>query len=175
LLHAAVVCLRRRGFEATTARDIAAEAGANLRSIGYHYGSTRELLLAAISANWRTWLSPLITAASDPSLRPDERLREGMELFVGALEHNAPMVRAWLEAVVVAQHDSDLRAVLAANQDEFQAALALTLAEAGHPESNARAAAIIDVCDGAIVRHLLHGTTPSPEAIARSAAAGFTR
>jgi AcrR family transcriptional regulator len=74
LLEAAVVCLQRQGYAATTARDIAAEAGANLRSIGYHYGSTRGLLLCAISANWRRWLAPLIAAANSDAGAPEARL-----------------------------------------------------------------------------------------------------
>jgi AcrR family transcriptional regulator len=113
LLEAAVVCLQRQGYAATTARDIASEADANLRSIGYHYGSTRGLLLAAISANWRRWLAPLIAAASSDARTPEERLVEGMELFSAALSANAPMVNAWHEAVTLAPRDPELRATCA--------------------------------------------------------------
>ncbi|HEY7933158.1 MAG TPA: TetR/AcrR family transcriptional regulator [Solirubrobacteraceae bacterium] len=173
LLAATITCLRRKGFEATTARDIAAEAHANLRSIGYHYGSTRALLLAAISANWRSWLAPLISAAADTELEPSERLRVGMELFVTELQENAAIVRAWLEAVAIAHRDDQLRQVLSANQLEFSAALAQTLAQAGENDPHVRAAAIISVCDGAIVRYLLHGCTPAPREIAEAAAAGL--
>lgn len=174
LLAASVTCLRRQGFAATTARDIAAEAQANLRSIGYHYGSTRSLLLAAISANWRSWLEPLISAAEDTELEPAERLRVGMELFVDELHQNAAMVCAWLEAVVIAHRDEDLRRTLSANQLEFSAALARTLEQAGHADPGASADAIISVCDGAIVGYLLHGSTPPPRDIATAAAAGLS-
>jgi AcrR family transcriptional regulator len=173
LLTAAVTCLRRQGFAGTTARDIAAEAEANLRSIGYHYGSTRGLLLAAISANWRSWLEPLISATEDTELEPAERLRVGMELFVSELQQNAEIVCAWLEAVVIAHRDEDLRRTLSANQSEFSAALARTLEQAGHADPRARAAAIISVCDGAIVGYLLHGSTSQPRDIAAAAAAGL--
>ena len=173
LLTAAVACLRRKGFAATTARDIAGEANANLRSIGYHYGSTRGLLLAAISSNWRTWLAPLISAAEDSARDPAQRLQHGMELFAGALAENAPIVSAWLEAVVVAHHDEELREVLAHNQSAFREALARTLAEAGHEDAERRAAAIVTVCDGIVVAHLLHGSTPSPREVAAAAAAAL--
>ena len=175
LLEAAVVCLQRQGYAATTARDIASEAGANLRSIGYHYGSTRGLLLAAISANWRRWLAPLIAAASSDARSPEERLVEGMALFSTALSENAPMVHAWLEAVTLAPRDAELQATLAANQQEFRAALAANLAAAGQPEADSRAGAIITVCDGLIVDFLLYGEARRPKDIARHAAAALAQ
>lgn len=174
LLEAAVVCLQRQGYAATTARDVAAQAGANLRSIGYHYGSTRGLLLCAISANWRRWLAPLIAAANSDMGAPEARLAEGMALFSDALAANAPMVHAWLEAVTLAPRDAELRATLAANQQEFRAALARNLAAAGQPHADDRAGAIVTVCDGLIVHFLLYGNAPRPEDIARQAAAALT-
>jgi AcrR family transcriptional regulator len=175
LLEAAVVCLQRQGYAATTARDIASEAGANLRSIGYHYGSTRGLLLTAISANWRRWLAPLIAAASSDAQSPEERLVEGMALFSTALSENAPMVHAWLEAVTLAPRDAELQATLAANQQEFRAALAANLAAAGQPDADSRAGAIITVCDGLIVDFLLYGEARLPKDIARQAAAALAQ
>ena len=175
LLEAAVRCLQRRGYAATTARDIASEAHANLRSIGYHYGSTRGLLLAAISANWRRWLAPLIAAANSDTRSPQERLTEGMALFSAALSDNAPMVHAWLEAVTLAPRDAKLRATLAANQQEFRAALAANLTAAGQPEADSRAGAIITVCDGLIVDFLLYGEARRPTDIARKAAVALAQ
>jgi len=173
LLEAAVVCLQSKGFAATTARDIASEADANLRSISYHYGSTRGLLLCAISTNWRDWLAPLIVAVTGDARTPEQRLAEGMELFSAALSANAQMAHAWLEAVTLAPRDVELRARLAANQQEFRAALAGTLTGAGQPDADARAAAIITVCDGLIVHFLLYGRAPRPQEVASQAAAAL--
>jgi len=170
LLEAAVVCLQRQGYAATTARDIASEAQANLRSIGYHYGSTRGLLLSAISANWRRWLAPLIAAANSDDRSPQERLAEGMALFSMALSENAPMVNAWLEAVTLAPRDAELKATLTANQQEFRAALARNLAAAGQTDSDRRAAAIVTLCDGLIIDFLLYGEAHRPGDVARRAA-----
>lgn len=175
LLEAAVVCLQRQGYAATTARDIASEADANLRSIGYHYGSTRGLLLCAISVNWRRWLAPLIAAASSDSRSPEERLVEGMELFSAALSENAPMVHAWLEAVTLAPRDAELRTTLAANQQEFRTALAANLAAAGQPDADARADAIITVCDGLIVHFLLYGEARRPKDVAHEASVALAQ
>ncbi|HEY3758655.1 MAG TPA: TetR family transcriptional regulator C-terminal domain-containing protein [Solirubrobacteraceae bacterium] len=187
LLEAAIVCLQRDGYAATTARDVAAEAHANLRSIGYHYGSTRGLLLAAISANWRRWLAPLIAATTGDAASgsstpedsqpanslPERRLAEGMALFAAALAENAPMAHAWLEAVTLAPRDAELRATLAANQHEFRAALARNLAAAGQPDADARARAIVAVCDGLVVHFLLYGNALRVEDVAYEAAAAL--
>jgi AcrR family transcriptional regulator len=173
LLEAAIVCLQRQGYAATTARDIAGEAEANLRSIGYHYGSTRGLLVAAISTNWRRWLAPLIAVATTAEHSPHERLAEGMELFSTALAENAPMANAWLEAVTLGARNPELRDTLAANQQEFRDALAANLAAAGQSESSERAAAIITVCDGLIVEYALYGRAGDPRYVARRAAAAL--
>jgi AcrR family transcriptional regulator len=175
LLEGALQCLREKGYAETTARDIAAAAEANLRSIGYHFGSTKGLLLAAISLNFRHWLEPLIDAAGDGGGPVTERLRTGMARFAEALPANEPMLVAWVEAVAMAGHDPELRAVLARNQTEFREALARTLSAAGEPDPDRRAAAIVNVCDGLIVRFLLHGEALNPSEVARDSAAALER
>lgn len=173
LLAGALHCLRSKGYTATTARDVAAAADANLRSIGYHFGSTKALLLAAISLNFRDWLEPLIEASSHQALTPRDRLRAGMEAFVGALEENAPMLRAWIEAIAVAGHEEELRRTLAANQCEFRARLEQTLKGTQVADPAESAAAIIAVCDGVIVRFLLHNEVARPADVARLASAAL--
>ena len=48
LLAAARRCLITRGYARTTARDLVAESGTNLASIGYHFGSKDALLTQAL-------------------------------------------------------------------------------------------------------------------------------
>ncbi|MEU6480551.1 TetR/AcrR family transcriptional regulator [Streptomyces sp. NPDC047017] len=50
LLAGAKRCLLAKGFLRTTARDLVKESGANLASIGYHYGSKDALLVEAYVA-----------------------------------------------------------------------------------------------------------------------------
>jgi AcrR family transcriptional regulator len=173
LLRGALSCLREYGYAETTARDIAATSGCNLRSIGYHFGSTKALLLEAISVNFRHWLEPLIALATDQRRTPAERLDLGMQRFAEALPENAPMLHAWLEAIVIARNDPELGATLAQNQAEFRRALAETLGAGGVPKAGERAAAIISVCDGLIIRFLLHEEAARPEQVTAAAAAAF--
>ncbi len=55
LLEGAIECLRTKGYARTTARDIAAASGANLASIGYHFGSKEGLYAAVIEAAVGDW------------------------------------------------------------------------------------------------------------------------
>src|SRR6476646_6502099 len=48
LLRAACACVREQGLAGTTSRQIAAEAGANLAAITYHFGSKDELIAEAL-------------------------------------------------------------------------------------------------------------------------------
>ena len=85
------------------------------------------------------------------------------------------MVHAWLEAVTLAPRDAELRATLAANQQEFRTALTANLAAAGQPDADARANAIITVCDGLIVHFLLYGEALRPKDVAREASAALAQ
>jgi AcrR family transcriptional regulator len=170
LIAGALQCLREKGYARTTARDIAAAADANLRSIGYHFGSTRALLNAAISLNFRLWLEPLIEVAADETQSPAERLRVGMVRFTESLPENGPVLRAWLEAVALAGQDPTLASSLADNQAEFRKRLQATLSQAGAPNPSEQAAALVAVCDGLIVRFLLHGEVAVPADTSRAAA-----
>ncbi|WP_328384417.1 TetR/AcrR family transcriptional regulator [Streptomyces sp. NBC_00400] len=55
LLEGAKRCLLEKGYARTTARDIVAASGANLASIGYHYGSKDALMRQAIIASGEEW------------------------------------------------------------------------------------------------------------------------
>jgi AcrR family transcriptional regulator len=170
LLDGAIECLRKRGYAETTARDIAAASDANLRSIGYHFGSTKGLLVAAISLNFRRWLEPLIAIAADGLRSPDERLSAGILQFTDSLPDNAPVLRAWLEAIVLAGHEPELAEALADNQAEFRRRLTDTLSEAGATAPERQANALITLCDGLIVRYLLQGEIESPIDVGPNAA-----
>ena len=171
LLTAARRCLGRLGYRRTTARAIAAESGANLRSIGYHHGSVAELVLKALSQNFREWLGPLV-APADARTAP-ARLDEGLRAFTASHAEHAGIVSAWLQAVGDARDDPALRATLAANQRGFRDAFAANLAAAGVREPQAAADAVITICDGLMIRHLLHAESPTPEQVAATAADAF--
>src|SRR6478672_3691791 len=70
LLAGAVRCLREKGYAHTTARDIVAASGTNLASIGYHYGSTKALLNAAVLAAMDEFGEEMARAIGEPGPAP---------------------------------------------------------------------------------------------------------
>jgi AcrR family transcriptional regulator len=110
LLDGAMRCLEEKGFARTTARDIVKASGANLASIGYHYGSKDALLaqayIALVEAHSDDFDSGAGLTAPDGSLdrfqevlgnviksmtRPDSIWHLGIELVV--LRDKMPAVR----------------------------------------------------------------------------------
>ena len=79
LLAGAVRCLRERGYAHTTARDIVAASGTNLASIGYHYGSTKALLNAAVLAAMDDFGGEMARAIGEPD--PGQSALERFEQF----------------------------------------------------------------------------------------------
>jgi AcrR family transcriptional regulator len=138
LLAGAVACLRDKGYARTTARDIVAASGANLGSIGYHYGSTEALLNAAVLAAVEEWGTQLAGA------------------MAGGIDPAAPFPRRFEQywATVLATFE-DYRQIWAANFDLFGVANRV-------PE--VRAAIARGLQDGRIAwASLLHGIDPQAE------------
>ncbi|MGW2364272.1 TetR/AcrR family transcriptional regulator [Streptomyces sp. NPDC001667] len=65
LLAGAKACLLEKGWVRTTARDIVAASGANLASIGYHYGSKDALMMAAFIKMTEEWGDSMTRAVQD--------------------------------------------------------------------------------------------------------------
>ena len=84
LLAGAVACLREKGYAHTTARDIVAASGTNLASIGYHYGSTKALLNAAVLAAMDEFGEEMARAIGEPD--PGPSASEPSRLEQSALE-----------------------------------------------------------------------------------------
>src|SRR3954454_8219431 len=75
LLRGAKECLRTKGYARTTARDLVAASGANLSSIGYHFGSKEALLAEAFDEVFMEWTGRLTGAAtSGPAESALERM-----------------------------------------------------------------------------------------------------
>ena len=87
LLEGAKRCLYEKGFAHSTARDIAAVCGANLASIGYHFGSKEALLTQAMLEELREWGDELVSVlpgdeGSDPLARMESMWTRLVRSFV---------------------------------------------------------------------------------------------
>lgn len=114
LLAGAKQCLREKGYDRTSVRDIAAAAGVSTAAIGYHYGSREALLSQALFALLDEWgdsfgraLAP--TAGDDPA--------SGFaRMWDGLIEEFTAHPDVWLatiELFLQAQRQPELRARLA--------------------------------------------------------------
>jgi AcrR family transcriptional regulator len=134
--------LAERGYAHTTARDIVAVTGANLASIGYHFGSKDALLNAAVIETFEEWGDAIAGAVSvEPADGPSHRL----ELFLDGLLTAAPRHRAVLvasvQAYAQAEFAPDVREQLLRIYEESRrdlAALVLGTAPGAVSEQDAR-------------------------------------
>ncbi|MEU6866497.1 TetR/AcrR family transcriptional regulator [Streptomyces sp. NPDC046876] len=117
LLEGAKKCLVEKGFARTTARDVVAASGANLASIGYHYGSKDALLTQAyveLAREWGDAFRPEV-AGDGGSL---ERFRSVWEGVISRQAESAPMWAASMEIVLDRDRLPQLREMLLAAEPE---------------------------------------------------------
>jgi AcrR family transcriptional regulator len=160
LLAAARRCLEKRGYARTTARDLVADSGTNLASIGYHFGSKEALLNEAIGESFQEWAERVreLALAIEPCGEPVNVLAASWEAMLTSFAEYRGLAVAFTEALAQAERQPALRAQLAAIYEQSRASVAAMISEAiGVPEAKARALATfqIVICDGLLVQWLL--------------------
>jgi AcrR family transcriptional regulator len=114
LLEGTLRCLERLPLERITARAIAEESGANLASIGYHFGSKDELVTEAVILGLDRWLEEIDAALGDVAARdPAARFRRAWEVVEAGGRRHDGLVRNFVGALAKAQHDARVREMLA--------------------------------------------------------------
>ena len=96
LLAAARRLLRTKGYAHITARDLVAESGTNLASIGYHFGSKAGLLNEAIGEAMQDWTEQLARIAmADPAASTAERGLSACRPCWGLVRERNLWCRTW--------------------------------------------------------------------------------
>jgi AcrR family transcriptional regulator len=114
LLEGALRCVERLPPERVTARAIAAESGANVASIAYHFGSKDELITEAVIAGLDRWLAEIAASIGEvEDLAPAERLRQAWAQIEATRRRHRGLARNFLGALARAQHDRRVRRTLA--------------------------------------------------------------
>jgi AcrR family transcriptional regulator len=176
LLTAARVLLRSKGLRATTARDLVAESGTNLASIGYHFGSKDALMAAALADVLREWTERPTAAGSVAAADgPGEALAAALRAMLADLPARRPEILAFAESVVAAGRDrsedpSGIAAMLATSSRDALDAVAASMVTASPslaPEAAAAAAAVvIALHDGlALLSTALPDRVPEPDVV----------
>lgn len=188
LLRAAHGCLRDKGYARTTARDLVAASGANLASIGYHFGSKEALLNEAIALGFRDWVAEVerFTFTTESATSP-ERLERSLAAMIDRFEELRPFLVSFVEAFPQAVRSPELRARMAAAYEDARSAGAEMFLRAVaadgmtlSPEhSETLSSLAMAVCDGLILQWLLdHERVPSSRQVMEAlvaAASAFVR
>ena len=174
LLAGAVACLREKGYAHTTARDIVAASGTNLASIGYHYGSTRALLNAAVLKAMDEFGEQMAQAmsANDEGAAPLERFERFWERVIDSFRTSRPVWLATFDIFAVAQRDPDVRAAVADGIEEARGFWAQTLYgvdPADHQQARAVGSLHQGLVSGVLVQWLIDpDRAPSPADLAHA-------
>ncbi|MGW1074665.1 TetR/AcrR family transcriptional regulator [Streptomyces sp. NPDC002537] len=102
LLDGAKACLLEKGWVRTTARDIVSASGANLASIGYHYGSKDALMMAAfmkMTEEWGDQMSRALAVGAPEGASRAELLAAKLDTLTAGFEENRKFWEVQLEVV----------------------------------------------------------------------------
>ncbi|MBV1856466.1 TetR/AcrR family transcriptional regulator [Catellatospora tritici] len=133
LLLGAQRCLIEIGYARTTARDIVAASGANLASIGYHYGSKEALLNEALIAAIETQGEHLARAmaAVDHTAGPMQRFEQVWTVVVDHFNSNRQLWLGSFEVFAQVDRAPAVRKALAETIQQGREGLARLF----HPEA----------------------------------------
>ncbi|HEY1652604.1 MAG TPA: TetR/AcrR family transcriptional regulator [Acidimicrobiales bacterium] len=123
LLAAARRCLVTRGYARTTARDLVAESGTNLASIGYHFGSKDALLAQALGEAFIEYTDKVMALAGtlDPEATDPHQAVSSAWLAMTEMQSDfRPLLVAFVEALAQAERNDPLRVQLAAGYEEMR-------------------------------------------------------
>jgi AcrR family transcriptional regulator len=162
LLEATIACIQERGRAGATSREIAAEAEANLGSIGYYFGSKDELVDQALVTACERWTGYLLDNgfASAPDGPLAERIATSLGTFLSSLGQNRPLALVFLEALASADRSPDVRSALVDYYDELRDAVAEDTGNSGsdvlgEAAAGALAIAVVALFDGLLIQSLL--------------------
>jgi AcrR family transcriptional regulator len=127
LLAAAKQCLLEKGYNRTTARDIASAAGVSLAAIGYHFSSKDALLTEALLLAFGEWdrdLQQALGASVSAAVTPKERFEATWAKVIATFETHRSLWIANFEIFTQMVGQSATREFLAGNLPTARTGLA---------------------------------------------------
>jgi AcrR family transcriptional regulator len=172
LLAGAKACLRQKGYDRSSVRDIAAAAGVSMAAIGYHYGSREALLnqaLFEILNEWGDAMGRALVPGADGSTR--EQFARIWQSLIDDFTAQPDLWLASVELFMQAQRQPDLRRALAdgtAQGRRGMAAILKSMPEDQVPEASVRTLGSVQLAlmSGVMIQHLSDpDTAPTAEEI----------
>lgn len=158
LIEAALTVVGTTGVAGATSRLIAAEAGANLQAITYHFGSKDELIAEALVGAVRSWIEPARSSLAGLTDDPAGHLIQAVWHLQTTLTEVLPKIPAYIEALAQAPRNEQFRGQIRALMAELRSELATALRElkdagllAAWVEPEAMAALVVAAADGAAI------------------------
>ena len=160
LLQGALTCIAQQGYAATSSRDIARAAGANVASINYHFGSKDTLVNAALSQCFGMWNQRVEQAfEAAAGLAPRDQLGAILHAAIDSFADLRSSVHACVESYAPALRSQELRERLAAGYAGVrESAIRLATQHMGDagmaaPQNLAAIASVLmAVCDGLMLQ-----------------------
>ena len=110
LLPGARACLDERGYARTRARDVAAAAGVSTAAIGYHFGTTKALLVEALLSGLEEWSALLDRQLASLPRQPAPAHLAGIyQCVVGSFPGHRGVLAASFELIAQADDDVEVR------------------------------------------------------------------
>ena len=162
-------CLQKKGYAATTARDLVDVSGTNLASIGYHFGSKEALLNEAIARDMARWTAAIERDVfAEAPATVEQFLERALAAMIDRFDDIEPHLVSFVEMFPPAVRSAELRGNLAAAYEQarvagrrmFERAAAESDAELEPHDATVLASLMLAVCDGLILQFLL-----DPEAV----------
>lgn len=150
-------CLERLPADRVTARAIAEESGANLASITYHFGSKDKLVTAAVIEGLDRWLADIERGLGevDDDLPTPVRMGRAAEVVATTRQRHTGLARNFVGALAKAQHDAEVRNLLAQGFRRSRPAVAAILGLGADQDGEDAAGLVLAMFDGLIFQALL--------------------
>ena len=127
LLLAAKKCLLEKGYNRTTARDIASAAGVSLAAIGYHFSSKDALLTEALLLAFGEWdqdLQQALRTTVSADVAPAKRFEATWAKVIATFETHRPLWVANFEIFAQMVSQPETREFLASHLQTARTGLA---------------------------------------------------
>jgi AcrR family transcriptional regulator len=156
LIDGTLRCLERLPPERVTARAIAAESGANLASIAYHFGSKDNLVTQAVVEGLDRWLAEIAAVLAEVGAHePRERYRLAGEAIEATRERHRGLAVNFLAALARAQHDPSVRQLLTEGFRRARADVAAVLGLGDDPAGVDAGGLVLALFDGLLFQALV--------------------